>query len=232
MKYCPATIPLVYGVLSLALTTLYSAETNAVRFLNSNVSLGNVAADQSISLTFVLTNGSDQSVKIANTDVSCRCVSVVNAPSEIAAHAVGDFELSLSTARSSGAIMRALTVELEGGQILTGEIEALVTDATTAPPKEGDYVPAPGPRERAYGISGPGAKHKAAWSNYNARCNSSVVELLRRTVRIPRAGNRGASRRSRRKNSASQLIPAPYHEQNKIHIVGNRTRLRSFVPGG
>ena len=176
MKYCKATAPFVCGVLlSLAITALHGAEADAVQFLKSNVSLGNLAPDQSIPLTFVLTNSSDRAVKIANTDVSCRCVSVVKAPSEIAAHAVGNIELSFSTARLSGAVMRTLTVELEDGQILTGEIEALITDAAPVPPKEGDYVPAPGPRERAYGISGPGAKHTAAWSNYNARCTSSAV---------------------------------------------------------
>lgn len=30
------------------------------------------------------------------------------------------------------------------------------TNAVPSPPREGDNVPAPGPRERAYGISGPG----------------------------------------------------------------------------
>ncbi len=175
MKYCQTTVPLVCGVLSLTIFSSRAADTNALRFLEPIVSLGNVAADQTVSLKFVLTNGLDKSIKIVNTDASCRCVSVLNAPSEIAAHAVGDFELSFSSARSSGPVTRTLTVELEGGQILTGEIDAVVADAVTVPPKEGDYVPAPGPRDRAYGISGPGAKHTMAWSNYNARCTSSAV---------------------------------------------------------
>jgi hypothetical protein len=162
-------------VLTLAIATLQGAETNAVRFLNPNVSLGNVSADQDVPLTFVLTNGSARSIKIVNTDTSCRCVSVLNAPAEIAAHAVGNFELSFSPARSSGPVTRILTVELEGGPAMTGEINAVITDQATAPPKEGDYVPAPGPRDRAYGISGPGSRHTVAWSNYNARCTASAV---------------------------------------------------------
>ena len=42
-------------------------------------------------------------------------------------------------------------------------------------PSEGDIVPAPGPRDRALGISGPGARHTAAWTNYNAKCTGAAV---------------------------------------------------------
>jgi beta-xylosidase len=45
------------------------------------------------------------------------------------------------------------------------------------PPHEGDSIPAPaGGRDRAYGISGPGAKHTAAWTNYNLKCTGSAVK--------------------------------------------------------
>ena len=44
------------------------------------------------------------------------------------------------------------------------------------PPRAGDNVPAPGPRDRAYGISGPGAKHTAAWTNYNLKCTGAAVK--------------------------------------------------------
>jgi hypothetical protein len=176
MKYCKTTIPIVCGLLGLAISTLHGADTNSVWFLNPKVSLGNVASDREVSLTFVMTNSSANSVKIANTDTSCRCVSVLNAPSEIAAHAAGKFELSFSPLRSSGPVTRNLTVEIEGGQILTGEISAVVTDAPPTPPKEGDYIPTPDRvLDRAYGISGPGAKHTMGWSNYNARCTGSAV---------------------------------------------------------
>ena len=45
-----------------------------------------------------------------------------------------------------------------------------------AAPQPGDNVPAPGPRDRAYGISGPGAKHTAAWTNYNLKCTGAAVK--------------------------------------------------------
>ena len=50
------------------------------------------------------------------------------------------------------------------------------TNAVSSPPREGDSVPAPGPRDRAYGISGPGGKHTAAWTNYNKGCTGSAVK--------------------------------------------------------
>ena len=49
------------------------------------------------------------------------------------------------------------------------------TNAVPRTPREGDIVPAPGPRDRAYGISGPGAKHTAQWTNYNSQCTGSAV---------------------------------------------------------
>jgi beta-xylosidase len=47
---------------------------------------------------------------------------------------------------------------------------------SVTPPREGDIVAAPGPRERAYGISGPGAKHTAAWTNFNLQCTGAAVQ--------------------------------------------------------
>src|SRR5471030_2148921 len=49
------------------------------------------------------------------------------------------------------------------------------TDASQSPHREGDIVPTPGSRDRAYGISGPGAKHTAAWTNYNLKCTGAAV---------------------------------------------------------
>lgn len=50
------------------------------------------------------------------------------------------------------------------------------TNAIATRPQEGDIVPPPGPRERAFGISGPGAKHTAQWTNYNSKCTGSAVK--------------------------------------------------------
>ncbi len=62
-----------------------------------------------------------------------------------------------------------------------GDLIAAETVSSNAPavtgisPREGDIVPAPGPRDRAQGISGPGAKHTAQWTNYNSQCTGSAV---------------------------------------------------------
>lgn len=50
------------------------------------------------------------------------------------------------------------------------------TNAVSKTPREGDIVPAPGPRDRAYGISGLGAKHIAQWTNYNKACTAAAVQ--------------------------------------------------------
>jgi xylan 1,4-beta-xylosidase len=50
------------------------------------------------------------------------------------------------------------------------------TNSFTKTPREGEIVPAPGPRDRAFGISGPGAKHGAQWTNYNLNCIGSAVK--------------------------------------------------------
>jgi beta-xylosidase len=49
------------------------------------------------------------------------------------------------------------------------------TNTNQRPPQEGDIVPAPGLRDRAYGISGPGARHTAGWSNYNRGVTAAAV---------------------------------------------------------
>ncbi len=52
------------------------------------------------------------------------------------------------------------------------------TPAPGGTPHEGDIVPAPGPRDRAYGISGPGAKHPAKWANNQSATAAAVTAGL------------------------------------------------------
>jgi xylan 1,4-beta-xylosidase len=72
---------------------------------------------------------------------------------------------------------RAVVITTAGLWLMTGLLPAqTTTDAMAAAgPKEGAIVPAPGPRDRTFGISGPGAKHTAAWTNYNLKCTGSAV---------------------------------------------------------
>jgi beta-xylosidase len=50
------------------------------------------------------------------------------------------------------------------------------TNVVASVPREGDNVPAPGPRDRAHGISGPGAKHLPGWYNYNRQATGAAVK--------------------------------------------------------
>lgn len=47
--------------------------------------------------------------------------------------------------------------------------------AVKSTPHAGDIVSAPSPRPKGLGISGPGAIHTAAWTNYNRHCTGSAV---------------------------------------------------------
>ena len=70
-------------------------------------------------------------------------------------------------------ILAGLGLWLTLSSLLTA---AETNPATLATSQPGDNVPAPGPRDRAYGISGPGAKHTAAWTNYNLKCTGAAVK--------------------------------------------------------
>jgi beta-xylosidase len=47
--------------------------------------------------------------------------------------------------------------------------------SVAATPREGDIVPAPPPRQKGLGISGPGAVHGAQWFRYNQQVTGSAV---------------------------------------------------------
>ena len=73
--------------------------------------------------------------------------------------------------------MRNFFLPLLLAAIATSQISlAQSNNIPAATPQPGDNVPAPGARDRAYGISGPGAKHTAAWTNYNLKCTGSAVK--------------------------------------------------------
>jgi len=139
-----ATITAVKSIIScvatgaLLLFCLRAAASDAIHFLNPDFQLGTVAANTNVPLTFVLTNGTDATVKIINADPSCECTTVFQSPSEIPAHAVGKFDLSFSSARSSGPVMRTFSVELADGQVITAQFTAnvLAAGATNAAASE------------------------------------------------------------------------------------------------
>jgi beta-xylosidase len=118
-----ATLSVCFGAL---IFCAHGAETETLQFVNPDLQLGAVAADQDVPVTFVLTNCSDKAVKIANVDTSCRCTSVQKAPDEIPAHGSGAVELNFNSSRSDGSVTQSVTVETVGGQIFTGQFSATV----------------------------------------------------------------------------------------------------------
>jgi beta-xylosidase len=84
-------------------------------------------------MTFTLTNSSDQAVKIANMDTSCRCTSIQKAPVEIPAHGSGALEVNFNSLRTDGQVSQSVIVETAGGQIITAEFHASVGPAAAAP---------------------------------------------------------------------------------------------------
>jgi len=118
----------------LGIFRLHGADTNALQFLNPEMQLGALGGDQDVPVTFVLTNRSDKAVKIVNVDTSCRCTSVLKSPAEIPAHGGGVVDVNFSSSRSDGFVNQSVTLETDGGQILTGQLYASVTHGAAAPP--------------------------------------------------------------------------------------------------
>jgi len=97
-----------------------------LQFVNPDLQLGTLTTGQDVPVTFVLTNRSDNPVKIVNVDTSCHCTSVQKSPDEIPAHSSGAVELNFNSSRSDGPVTQSVVVEAAGGQILTAQFSATV----------------------------------------------------------------------------------------------------------
>ena len=120
---------------------IHAAEPDALQFMNPDLPLGALTNGQDVSMIFVLTNRSDQAVKITGVDTSCRCTSVQKSPDEIPAHGSGAVELLFNSSRADGSVAQSVVVETADGQILTAEFSATVESvAAIAPwiPDRGD----------------------------------------------------------------------------------------------
>ena len=105
---------------------IHAAEPDALQFINPDLPLGALTNGQDVSMIFVLTNRSDQAVKITGVDTSCRCTSVQKSPDEIPAHGSGAVELLFNSSRADGSVAQSVVVETADGQILTAEFSATV----------------------------------------------------------------------------------------------------------
>jgi len=105
---------------------VHGADTNALRFINPEVQLGALTNGQDVPLTFVLTNASDQAVKISGVETSCHCTSVEKYPDVIAAHGSGAVEINFNTSRSDGPVAQTVLVETADGTTIAAEFQASV----------------------------------------------------------------------------------------------------------
>ena len=102
-----------------------------VLFVVPVLQLGALTNGQNVSVTFVLTNGSDKVVKIADVDPGCKCTSLRKSPAQISAHGKGTFEFNFNSARAAGSVTESVQVLTEDGQLITGQFHATVAVART-----------------------------------------------------------------------------------------------------
>ena len=116
----------LFASLSGLIFSIHAAESGALQFVRPDLQLGALTNGQVVSITFELTNRSDEAVKIANVDTSCHCTSVQKSPDEIPAHGSGVVELNFNSSRSDGPVTQSVVMETAGGQILTAQFSATV----------------------------------------------------------------------------------------------------------
>jgi beta-xylosidase len=144
MKRCAIFAAILFASLGGFISIGHAANAGALQFVDPDLQLGALTNGQDVSMTFVLTNGSDKAVKILNVDTSCHCTSVQKSPDEISAHGSGAVALNFNSSRSDGSVTQSVTVETADGQILTGrfsaEVESTSAAAAIAPwiPDRGD----------------------------------------------------------------------------------------------
>jgi beta-xylosidase len=122
----------LFASLGAVIFNVRAAETGALQFVQPDLPLGALTNGQEVSVTFVLTNGTDKVVKIATVDPSCHCTSVEKSPDEIPAHGSGAVELIFNSSRSDGPVTQSIVVETTDGQILTAQFSATVESKSAA----------------------------------------------------------------------------------------------------
>jgi hypothetical protein len=128
MKPCAFRLAVFSACFGILAFDVHAAGTNALQFINPELQLGALTNGQDVSMTFTLTNSSDNAVKIASTDTSCHCTSIQKAPDEIPAHGSGALEVNFNSSRADGRVSQSVIVETAGGQIITAQFYATVED--------------------------------------------------------------------------------------------------------
>jgi hypothetical protein len=103
-----------------------SAKDSSWRLVKPEISLGIIAKDQPVQVTFKIKNGTTKPIKIAAAEGACRCTSLLSAPTDIPALGIGTFKFLFSPALSEGSVTKMVTVDDADGRTLVGTFTAFV----------------------------------------------------------------------------------------------------------
>ena len=117
------------------------ASGQAIRFLEPDLQLAGLTAGQTQPITFQLTNGTDTAIKIQSADASCECTTLKQAPAEIPAHGLGEFQWIFDSSRSTGLVSQTVTVQIAGGPTVQGQFSTSVSATSPSPGNAGSFRP-------------------------------------------------------------------------------------------
>lgn len=99
---------------------------SALEFVNAELWLGTVSNNSDVMVKFEIKNLSIKPIKVISAEASCRCTALKKEVSEIAGSATTTFEWDFNTSRADGLSEQIVTVETEGGGLVTGKFHAWV----------------------------------------------------------------------------------------------------------
>ena len=89
-----------------------AASGQPIRFVEPDLQLAGLTAGQTQPVTFQLTNGTDDAIKIQSADAACECTTLKQSPAEIPAHGLGEFIWIYDSTRATGPVSQTVTVEI------------------------------------------------------------------------------------------------------------------------
>ena len=110
----------------------FAAIGQSIGFVEPDLQLANLAAGQTLPVTFQLTNGTAVPIQIQAIHAACECTSLQQAPAEIPAHGQGEFVWLFDSASSRGPVFQTVTVEVVNGPVIQGQFSTSVTASSAA----------------------------------------------------------------------------------------------------
>jgi hypothetical protein len=126
MKSCACLLKISLCGLGFLSFHLQAAGADALQFLNQDLDLGALTNGQTVAVTFVLTNRSDQTARLTDAEASCRCTSLQSFPEAIPPHSRRDVVWIFNSLRSTGEVTQTVEISSADGQTLIGQFSASV----------------------------------------------------------------------------------------------------------